>query len=191
MRRLVNGIPLYTARPGRGVQKPRSWSPAHSARYMWRVGQWLVTVIWEKRVGFFPTSAWREGSGTPGEIINYPNCEVKRMKKPVRPEPAAMPDVLPLYECRILKKFPLLTRFLTDRWYEDGSPRTPGSMWLDSDQTSFTIMLKEKTTFMQARFRAATMDDVYAAVEMFLGLDAPPWELDEYALSRAPKKGKK
>lgn len=113
------------------------------------------------------------------------------MKKPLRPEPASMPEVLPLYETKVLKKFPLLTRFLTDRWYEDGTPRMPGSFWFDSDVTSFTIMLKEKSSFMCARFRAGTMDDVFAACEVFLGLDSPPWEVDQYAVERSGKKSRK
>lgn len=113
------------------------------------------------------------------------------MKKPPLPVPATMPDTLPAYETVTLKKYPRLTAFLTDRWYDDATPRQPGSIWIDSDFAAFKILIKEPTLMLCARIRASTLDDAFKAVETFLGLETPPWEPDEYAKKNSGKKGAK
>lgn len=191
MRQRVAGVPLYTARAKRGVQKPRSRAPSRSSRYAWRVGQWIVFVSWERFLGFVPTSAWKMGSGYPGEVIDYPDVRTRSMKKWSAGAPAQKPEDAPAVTSTVLKKFPRLLAFLTDRWYDDGSPRFPGSIWFDSDLGACKAMLKEPSLMLCARIRAATVDDLYAAVETFLGLDSPPWEPDQFALDKAAQKKKK
>lgn len=191
MRRVIAGTPIYPQRSTAGVQRPRTWTPKYSGRYGWAVGKWVVWVTWERFLGYYPTGAWLEGSGWPGTRREFPDLSRRTVKKPNAPLPPVMPDVLPAYETAVLKKFKRLTAFLTDRWYDDGSPRMPGSMWFDSDATGFTVMLKEKMLLLCVRLRAATLDDAFAAAEAFLGLESPPWEVDQYAADRAGKKSKK
>lgn len=191
MRSSIAGVPLYTSRTRRGVQRPRSWSPNVSASYAWTVGKWVWFVDWTRWSGFTVSRCWLASSGWPGTYHDYPKMRVRDMKKPPLPEPAKMPDQLPAYETAVLKKFKRLTAFLADRWYDDAAPRMPGSMWIDSDATSFKVLLKEPTLQLCARLRASTLDDLFAACEAFLGLDSPPWEVDQYAVDRSSKKSRK
>lgn len=94
-------------------------------------------------------------------------------------------------ESKLMAKCKRLMEWLTATTYDDGSPRTPGSLWIDSDSAAFKAMLKEPSLLLCARIRAGTFDDLIAAVETFLGLDSPPWEPDKFALERASKKTKK
>jgi len=113
------------------------------------------------------------------------------VKKPPKPEGAKKPEVYLPYDTKIFKAFPRLTAFLADQWYDDGEPRTRGSIWVDSEGSFFKALLKEPSLCLCARVRAATLDDLFKACEVFLGLESPPWEVDEYAQERARKKGKK
>lgn len=191
MRRSHCGIPLYERRLKAGVQKPGQWTPQTYARYAWRVGQWIVVVHWYRHEGYSFSSAWRDGSGTPGEVVYFPDTRKVPMKRFTISPPAPDGDPTPSAPSILFKKHPRTTAFLSDRWYDDKSPRLPGSLWIDSDLGGFKAMLKEPSAMICARIRAATLDDLFSAIETFLGLDTPPWEIDQYALSKAPKNPKK
>jgi hypothetical protein len=191
VRRKLFGVGVYTPRVKRGVQKPRSHSPDKSGRYVWQVGTSYLSVEWRKHTGFYPVSFFRLVSGKAVEQRMYSDVGGKTVKKWSAGAPPGKPeDVVPV-ACAVLKKFPRILAFLTDRWYDDGSPRFPGSVWMDSDLGACKALLKEPSLMLCARIRAATWDDLYAAVETFLGLDAPPWEPDQYAAERANQKKKK
>lgn len=191
MREQLAGIPLYTTRVTPGVQRPRSSTPKFSGRYAWRKGNWVVFVEWRRWEGFFFSSSWQVSSGWPGHTVPYPSTRRISMKKwaaltPEGPDPNRQPAT-----SVVLKKFPRLVAFLSDRWYDDNTTRLPGSMWVDSDFGAWKAMLKEPSLALCARIRAASLDDLFAAIETFLGLDAPPWEPDAYAASKAAPKKKK
>jgi hypothetical protein len=91
----------------------------------------------------------------------------------------------------VFKKFPLTRHFMTAVAYEDGSPRQPGRIWWENDGVAFTAVLMDPTGCARVRLRAATIDDLWTAVEAHLGAENAPWEVDQYARDRAAKKGKK
>lgn len=191
MRRHLFGVPLYFPRTTTGVQKPRSRTPSHSTRYAWSVGRWFVFVSWSRYEGFTALDAVRYSGQVVHERREFPNLRRSKVKKPTVPAAAAPDPGQPSGSSVVLKKFPRLFDFLSNRWYENGEPRWPGSLWIDSDALAFRALLKEPSLFLQTRIRAATVDDLFAAVETFLGLDAPPWEPDAYAHEKAVTKKKK
>lgn len=146
---------------------------------------------WTPWLGFCPLSTFRLVSGLAEDNNPYPDVKSKTMKKWTVAAASPSPDDAPPPQSVVLKKFPRLAAFLSDRWYDDKSPRLPGAVWLDSDLGGFKAMLKEPSMALCARIRASTLDDLFAALEQFLGLDNPPWEPDQYALGKSDKKKKK
>jgi hypothetical protein len=142
-------------------------------------------------MGYCPTSSHRVVSGRVEESITLPDVSRCSVKKWSAGAPAGKPGDVPPVVSVVFKKFPRTLAFLHDRWYDDDSPRYPGSIWIDSDVGAFKAMLKEPSLLLCARIRAATLDDLIAAVEVFLGLDSPPWEHDQYAAERVLQKKKK
>lgn len=86
---------------------------------------------------------------------------------------------------------PRIPLFLVETTYEDGSPRSPGRLWLDNDGVAFTITLFEPTAFARVRIRGNTLDDAFALANAHLGMESAPWETDQYARDRAAGKKKK
>ena len=191
MRRKVAGVPIYSRRVAPGVQRPRNWTPERAAQYGWEFNGWILWVRWSHWTGFQLTGAWLEGSGWPGTRIDVSEHKGRRMRKPPVPSEPQKPETLLPYETKVLKAFPRFTAFLTDQWYDDGTPRERGTVWFDSVGSFFTALLKEHTLGLCARIRAGTIDDLYKAIEVFLGLETPPWEVDKYAREKAGKKSKK
>jgi hypothetical protein len=185
------GVPLYTRRTSRGVQRPRSWSPLYSGEYVWRRGPWDLFMGWCRHLGYFPRFGLQVAWSVGQVRVDYPDVKGTKMKKPNVTAPGGKPEDTPPAVSVFLKKYPRLLAFLCDRWYDDGSPRWPGSVWIDSDISAAKAMLKEPTLCLCARIRAATLDDLMAAVETFLGLDSPPWEHDQYAAEKGVLKKKK
>lgn len=191
MRRTVMGIPLYEPRVTRGVQRPRSHSPARSARYVWRVGSMYAIIEWRRYTGYYPVSLFRLVSGLAVDRFEFPDLARYVVKKwdthkaPTKPE-----DQVPVTSV-VLKKFPRLLAFLSDLWYDDGSARVRGSIWMDSDLGGVKALLKEPSLTLCARIRAASWDELYAAVEFFLAMDSPPWEHDQFAARQQSEKKKK
>jgi hypothetical protein len=160
-------------------------------RYVWRVGRWYVFVSWSCYLGYYPTSIVSADPGGTVGSVTYPDVRRRAVKKPIASAPPTKPEDVPPVVSVVLKKFPRLLAFLVDRWYDDGSPRLPGSVWFDSDIGAAKALLKEPSLCLCARVRAATVDDLYAACETFLGLESPPWEPDVYAMEQQAKKKKK
>jgi hypothetical protein len=150
-----------------------------------------VFVGWHVSTGYFPRLLCCRSSGGQYEHYPLPDVGVGTVKKwQATPAPRTPGDSPPVVSV-VLKKFPRLLAFQTDRWYDDGSPRLPGSVWFDSDLGASKAMLKEPSLCLCARIRAATVDELYAAIELFLSLDNPPWEHDRFAAEKVQPKKKK
>lgn len=188
MRRELFGSPVYGPRSGAGVQRPRSWAPSKRGRYIWSAGSWFFSIEWLPWTGFYPVERFRVVQGLPVERNEFPDVGGSTVKKPSTGSVPSKPEDVPPVTSVLFKKYPRLLAFLHDRWYDDGSSRFPGALWIDSDLGAIKAMLKEPSLMLCARIRASTIDDLFAAVETFLGLDSPPWEPDRYALERADEK---
>jgi len=191
VRREVFGAKLFERRSKVGVQRRRSKTPERIREYAWSTGEHVVIVQFSPWWGYSPIAAYKRVSGAWERVWNYPDAVRKKVKKWTAAASAPEPDNSPPETSVVLKKYPRTLAFLSDRWYDDKSPRLPGSMWLDSDLGAKKAMLKEPSLKLCARIRAATWDDLFAAVETFLSLDAPPWEPDKYAIEAEEEKKKK
>lgn len=75
--------------------------------------------------------------------------------------------------------------------YSSGKPREPGWLMIRMQGVLFQVILKDPASGMELQGIGATIDDAFATVELCLGMEKPPWQLDKYAKQReVRKKGK-
>lgn len=187
----IGGLRVLTRRARPGIARPSQWFPFGEKCYLWRLVTADFVLLWKPHKGLCALSSSPVGSpGTVG-IRQYVNLESQRMKKLSigAGEGAPLPPLSS--ESVILKKLPRLCEFLTNTAYEDGSPRSPGRLWIDNDGIAFTITLFEPSAFARVRIRGNTLDDALALANTHLGMENAPWEADQYARDKAAQKKKK
>lgn len=190
-RTTLAGIPVYVTRAETGVARPREWMKKRSAKYLFAYRGKLLLAQYQPFRGMFPVAFQRVVDGGLVDDIEFPSLWSKSMKKVSLGTDAAAPLPPLSGESVVLKKFPRLREFLSVTAYDDGSARAPGRMWLDSDGTAFVITLFETSAMVRARFRANALDDVIQLAEIFLAMESPPWEIDQWARERVATKKKK
>lgn len=191
MRRRTDGLSTWVVVGGLGVRKPSQWLPLRERYYVMVVGKIEVLLCWRPFVGITPLSLKPVGSPGARDSIQYANLERNAVKRLNLGPPEGMPAIPLPGESAVLKKFPRICCFVTDTVYEDGTLRLPGYFWLKSDTMAFELTLFEPSACARARIRAATLDDVFALAEKFLGSDGGAWEVDKYLLERSTQKKKK
>ena len=86
--------------------------------------------------------------------------------------------------------FPHLLEQLTVVKLEDESPRTPGGLLVSTQGSMWKLSVTEPDPCLKLTFLAQFLDDALAGLELALGSDSIPWEIDQWALSRRPKNKK-
>ena len=89
--------------------------------------------------------------------------------------------------CRLMN----IVAHLAEVRYEDGSPRTPGTLFVKTMGGAWSITAKEPDAQLQLPVVANTLDDALAAMDLLLGADDAPWEIDRWAAGKGGDKGKK
>lgn len=178
-------------RVGTGFQTLRAVMPAKTKEYMWVMRGYTLHVCYAPWRGVWPISLIRRVGEVEKVIQRWPNWRNWAMKK-ITIAPAGDDEKPPLSaESKVLKAFPKIREFLTQKKYEDGTSRKPGRLWLEQDGVAFTITLKEPSMVALMRLRANEIDDVFALAEAALKMDLPPWEIDQWAFDKLPKPKKK
>lgn len=86
--------------------------------------------------------------------------------------------------------FPNLLQQLTVVKTDDGEVRTPGGLLVSTQGGMWKLSVTEPDACLKLPFLAQYLDDALAGMELALGSDSIPWEVDQWALSRRPKKKK-
>jgi len=189
----VTGLRVLTWRVPRGMRRSNQRVPTlGTLTWIVRRGQYEYYAVWDVWNGVRYT-AWRlvapRFSELPWTDIGV-RCEMP-MQKPEVSGGTLVPPDLPS-ETKLLAKCPLLIQFMTCRSYTDGTARAPGEWWFLPSPSGFAIALKDVDTARKVTVRAGTIDDVFKAVELFLGTENSQWEVDEYRLEKlVTKKTKK
>lgn len=90
-----------------------------------------------------------------------------------------------------LSKTPILASYLLDLDYEDGGgPREQSYYTVRPTRTGWDVTLKDPGTCRQLRVTVVDMGTMFAALEALLSSAVCPWEDDQWALARQPKKKK-
>lgn len=187
----IGGLRVLTPRRSSGVAKPCQWFPFGEKCYLWRFVKSEVVLLFKPHKGLCPLSASPVGSHGAAGRVQFVNLESVKMKKLSIGVESGAPLPPLSSESVLLKKLPRLCEFLTNTAYEDGSPRSPGRLWLDNDGIAFTITLFEPSAFARVRIRGNTLDDALTLANTHLGMENAPWEADQYARDKAAQKKKK
>lgn len=151
----------------------------------------MLYVRWRPWGGLMPSTLVRIGAGEDADDYQFPSLWSVQMKK-LTTGVGTGEKLPPLSaDSVIFKKFPRYREFISAREYDDGSPRLPGRVWLDSDNLAFTATIFERSGFGRMRFRAQSQDDLFAAIEAFLSQENPQWEDDDFAREKAAEKNSK
>lgn len=86
---------------------------------------------------------------------------------------------------------PMLLEFTSATTYEGGLLRTPGYFTIRTRWTEWECTLYDPDAGMRLPVRAPTVDDLMVAVEVALGTQEAPWEVDRYLSEQLAKKVKK
>jgi len=187
----VAGLDVIPARAGRGVVRVGRWLPRRVVKYWYQVGDRYLCVVWQPRRGLFPLSLSRVIGGVMRAVSEFADLRDERMKRFAVAGGEGVAAAPLSSESKVLVKFPRLRDFLTATTYDDGTPRSPGRLWIENDGLSFVVTLFEPSAFLRVRLRAITFDDGMTLAETHLGMENAPWEVDTWARDRAQQKKKK
>ena len=184
------GLLLVAVVTGLLMRKRDLW---HAARRRGRiVRSWSNGVRWDwvysRRTG------WRLVAWAVMEIVNG----IRRASPPRRCDVPKKPDqsvVVPgtveqaARLPKVLERTPVLASYLLDLSYEEGGgAREPSYLILKAAGGEWLVTLKDPTECRQLRTRVSDLGTAYAALEALLTAGVCPWERDEWAEARRPKK---
>lgn len=116
------------------------------------------------------------------------------MRKPTTASPGEQekePDNLAAVETRLFHEYPGLMGALVTIRYSNGEPREPGMVMIRVQGTTFQVILKDPSTKKELPAVGQTIDDAFAALELMLGMERPPWSRDRFAEEREARKPRK
>lgn len=118
--------------------------------------------------------------------------EARRMAKRIEAAGGGLPALVPLADGgEWTQRYPLLTGYLVDSNYDDGSVRRPGRMFVTAERGSWTVTLKDPDAGIELTVSVDKPEEMLAALEAALSTPQPPWRVDPWAKPRAKPKAKK
>jgi hypothetical protein len=84
----------------------------------------------------------------------------------------------------VFGKLPNIMSHLCVCRYEDGSPRRPGRMFIETSGAFFKVVVKEPDDALEMLLNAPSLDDVLALADLMLGAEKAPWAPDPFAQRR-------
>jgi len=114
---------------------------------------------------------------------------MKRRSAPSSPGPGGKLIHLAALESTLFGQLLPFLEHLAVRAWDDGTPRTPGSAILRTDNAHWKLILKEPDAKLQLPLVASTIDDLFALAALALEGEEAPWEHDRWAQGqKAPVK---
>jgi hypothetical protein len=182
---------LFSRRTAAGVARPGQWCPQYSTRYAFDVGGKVLLVEYRPWRGFDALALYVPVLSGYQQTMEFSDWSNEKMKK--RSLGMGEGEKLPALsgESVVLKRFPRVREFLTAIYYDDGSARSTGVIWLKTDSLAFAVTLLDPDACARITARAQSIDDALTLAEKLLDAENAPWELDRYAAERAMKGKKK
>lgn len=81
-------------------------------------------------------------------------------------------------DAEFVKRFPQLAEFLMDETWDDGSPRTTGTLFVFSSGSSWKVMLKDRDGDRTAFLTAPTLLGLWSALDEALCNGRLDWRAD-------------
>jgi len=184
-------VQLRSRKPPWKPQKPGQWLKSRGDWIVYLVGARYVSAVWKPWKGLLAVGSGLQGS----RFLDRVYCdhfEVMPMIKRRDVSTSAGYVVPPLSaDSKLLAKCPALLEFLTATQYEDGSPRTPGYMWISNRTAAFEVTVFDPDGCGKLPVLAKTLDEAFALVEVHLRADQAPWQQDGFLLKKASEKKKR
>jgi hypothetical protein len=183
------------------------WCAWVRRRTRWRrVGQWLpqgptelhvigldftARLHYEPRRGYWCAGTYR-GRGCLGPpIATYPRPEAPMKRRQIiAAMPVSGPQHIAPIDSRILSQVLNVISHCCIVRYDDGSPRRPGWVTLQTQGASWMLVAKDPDSSAQLRVVGPTLDDAFALLDMLLGAEDAPWEPDRFLQGMANGKKK-
>lgn len=182
----------WSVRKGGSRRRPRRWTPR--ACFILRVhfrGRVLESWYSPHR-GFMP---WRllipTGAGTQTIQHFTPVMETRMKQRKPQATQGGGPEHLAAVESNVLHALANIIAHCAVVRYEDGSPRQPGWVTVRTLGGAWQVTAKDPDAGCQLVSVANTVDDALAQLDLLLGADDAPWELDPWAKRQGAEKGKK
>jgi len=180
---------VHRKRPGR--PKPRRFAPRRGGDFL------LVGLAVDILVRYVPFHGLHAVAsyvpsvvrGVPIVVWSRPERSMKRPQSKAA-EPGAGPLHVAPIETNVLGGFANLISHLVELRYEDGTPRRTGWVLIKTLGPSWVTEVKEPTAGVRMTVTGPTIDDMLALVDLVLGADEPPWEVDPWAKPQNSKKSK-
>lgn len=182
---------LMPARGRVGRFKPRRYAPSSWQPFVIRQGEWEFLGVTRRGMGsvILTCQPYRFGScplltGLPQWVV-----DMQKRKVPDSGTPGKLPQAA--LGTKVLLKFQNLVQHLAVTQYDDGSPRTAGTLILFTNGVVWRAVLKDPDTSSKLVVSQETLDDLLNAAEMLLGSPDTMWEQDQYAVTVSKGRGKK
>lgn len=94
-------------------------------------------------------------------------------------------------ESVLFAKLPNVMSHLCVCRFDDGTPRRPGRLFIETSGAFFRVILKEPESDLEMVLSGPTIDDTFALADLMLGSDTAPWTPDTFALERRQGRRKK
>lgn len=114
--------------------------------------------------------------------------DVKRATAAGDGEQGKVPCHLAAVESKALQDCPSLVAHMVTIRYDDGASRSTGTLYVKIQGPNWYVTVKDPDARLQMTGIGASFDDALAAVELMLGMEKPPWEVDRWAERQEPRK---
>lgn len=159
-----------------------TWYIVHRGHRFRLTGSAWVGICVLGRAFNHPTQGWVE----PGR---YRWSRPKVKKKPQKADAPAVRHLAAMESSRFQDLLPIIEH-LAVRQYDDGDPREPGWLTIQTYGAAWQVTVKDPDTALSFRVVAETLDKALESVALLLACDEAPWAPDAF-LKRGKGKEKK
>lgn len=181
-----------TNRVPRGRKRVRRFLPRAGAK---------VSLLWDSFVlelwasperGFQPAALrYLPGAGIAEVTLFPPLAEVSLKKKIPQSGQQSGPTSAADLSSVCFARLPHVLEHLAVVRYEDGSPRQPGSIFVRTLGVAWAVTAMDPDSGCRLPVVANSLDDALAALDLLLGAEDAPWEVDPYNKRRGQQTGGK
>jgi len=182
----------FSIRPVAPRRRPRRFTPrAHfQLRIHWR--GFTLECWFSPFRGYSPTALRRiDGSGLEVVTLFLPVMESRLKQRAPQATQGAGPSHLAAMETRVFGGLMNITAHCAVVRYDDGTPRQPGWVTIRTLGGAWQCTAKEPDAGCQLVSVANTLDDALAQLDLLLGAEDAPWEVDPWPLGGGRKNRKK
>lgn len=173
-------------------RRPRKTVSKNTAKWIiGTIGFHGWAVYWSRRTSLREMRFWPLAQGP---IWAEPNCKRRwdaLARKPNVDDVLRQHGGLGPASGEASKHFPQLASWLCDAKYEDGSPKGRTVLSIERKGDRVQIKLRSADSGLMVEHFSENLADAVIGLELLLGSDDCPWQLDPYPMDKPKQRGKK